>query len=61
MLNKEKQWVDAPPIPGTLVIKYLFPSFHAYLRSPVLVFSLGDQLARWTSPSLPYLPFMPAA
>lgn len=21
VLNKEKQWVDAPPIPGTLVIK----------------------------------------
>ena len=21
VLNREKQWIDAPPIPGTLVIK----------------------------------------
>ena len=23
VLNSDKQWIDAPPIPGTLVMKYV--------------------------------------
>lgn len=28
VLNPDKMWVNAPPIPGTLVMKYARPVFH---------------------------------
>ncbi|OBZ71179.1 hypothetical protein A0H81_08531 [Grifola frondosa] len=37
VLNNAGKWIDAVPIPGTLVVKFVFYHF------------LGDQFARWTN------------
>ena len=48
VLNSDKKWIQAPPIPGTLVIKYV--SFlRLHLSGLIYVSSLGDQLERWTN------------
>ena len=47
VLNANGKWVDAVPIPGTLVVKYVPQFIAAHLRLKVR--SLGDQFARWTS------------
>ena len=53
VLNLDKRWVNAPPIPGSLVIKYLY-KFLSFI-SPYTDYefhclnSLGDQFARWSS------------
>ena len=48
VLNSKKQWIDATPIPGTLVIKYV-TSHEGDRKVLTCWFSIGDQLARWTS------------
>jgi len=50
VLNQDKRWIDAPPIPGTLVMKYvsqtrIYPNHGTNMYS----LSIGDQFARWTS------------
>lgn len=49
VLNAHNEWINAPPIPGTLVIKC---DINHLLLAPIFNYafcSLGDQLARWTS------------
>ena len=47
VLNANGKWVDAVPIPGTLVVKcVLCWSWNAIALTAC---SLGDQFARWTS------------
>ena len=51
--NTRGEWIDAPPIPGTLVIKWVPYALGSVIVSHVgLCCSLGDQFARWTSTSL---------
>jgi isopenicillin N synthase-like dioxygenase len=51
VLNQDNKWIDAPPIPGTLVMKYV-----SWIgKTPdygLTCGSIGDQFARWTSTSL---------
>ncbi|KDR82437.1 hypothetical protein GALMADRAFT_823330 [Galerina marginata CBS 339.88] len=54
--NMDGRWVDAVPIPGTLVVKYGDFLFHGrlavvymWLILSFLSSSLGDQFARWTN------------
>jgi isopenicillin N synthase-like dioxygenase len=50
--NKAGEWIDAPCIPGTFVIKSVaLWRIHKLTR----IDSIGDQLARWTSAHRPCL------
>ncbi|KAI6114528.1 hypothetical protein F5141DRAFT_1062914 [Pisolithus sp. B1] len=49
ILNSENQWINATPIPGTLVIKYVPDRMGSTRVIQLITFSIGDLLSRWTN------------
>jgi isopenicillin N synthase-like dioxygenase len=48
VLNANGKWIDAIPIPGTVVLKFVLLHLHLRYCSHNDC-SIGDQLARWTN------------
>jgi isopenicillin N synthase-like dioxygenase len=54
VLNTQGKWIDAVPIPGTVVVKSVAGTNRTTPSRLTCIYSIGDQFARWTSIEQPF-------